>query len=134
LKIAVADLDRQTARVQFLAPQPGADFLHQFPENFLHLAEFFDRMLEGGFIADGVVVSVLARRGSVKVQIALRHARPAQKIADYFNAFLIECAARFRSDARNHFDAERREKILFRTGGHVNEPARFCQGGRDLGR
>ena len=81
-----------------------------------------------------MIVSVLARGGSVEIQIALRHSRSAQKIADRFDAFLIKCAVRFGSDTRDYFDAERREKIFFRTGGHIDKPARLCQGCGDFGR
>ena len=91
-------------------------------------------MIERGFVANRVIVSVLARGGSIEIQITLRHSRSAQKIADRFDAFLIKCSARFGSDTRDYFDAERREKILFRTGGHVDEPARLGQRCGDFSR
>ena len=78
-------------------------------------------MIERGFVADRVIVSVLARGGSIEIQITLCHSRSAQKIADRFDAFLIKCSARFGSDSRNHFDAERRDRLI--SGDELNSYA-----------
>ena len=62
LKIAVADFDRETARVEFFPAQSAANLFHQFPQNLFHHRSFFERLVQSGFVSDRVIVMMMAVR------------------------------------------------------------------------
>ena len=51
LKIAVTNLDRQAARIEFVFAQSPAHLFDELPKHFFHGRDFFERMLQRGFIA-----------------------------------------------------------------------------------